>query len=230
MTPNWHWTINNYKYSLGTIVLSLRLKLWSILFYDHWLSRYKVARKSVVHRMTPNWTWTLNSKNIPYTLNTYPSSPKFLVLILRFAVSEIQHVQGRLKSEMHQITLKLTWTLNSQRNSTYTKYLMPWGPNFGPFRSTISCFRDTTCTRLAKIGNPPNDSKLNLNSYNSQKNSTYTKCLMPSGPNFGPFRSTISCLRDTTCTRLVKIGNAPNDSKLNLNSYNSQKNSTRYIH
>ena len=40
-------------------------------------------------------------------------------------------------------------TLNSQKCSIYSKKL-PWAQNFGPFCSTISCFRDITCTRSAK--------------------------------------------------------------------------------
>ena len=65
------------------------------------------------------------------------------------------------KIEMHQMTPSWTWTLNNQQYSIYTKYL-PWDPNFGPFRSTISRFRDTYTT-LAKIGNAQNNLKLNLN-------------------------------------------------------------------
>ncbi len=67
---------------------------------------------------------------------------------LRLAVSETQHVQGGRKSEMHRMIPNWTWTLNSQKYSMYTKYL-PWCPNFGPFRSTASGFRDTI---LYKVG------------------------------------------------------------------------------
>ncbi len=42
----------------------------------------------------------------------------------------------------------------------YTLKTYPRDPNFAPFRSTISLFRDTTCTSSAKIGNAPNDPKL----------------------------------------------------------------------
>ena len=44
----------------------------------------------------------------------------------------------------------------------YTLHTYPRGPNFGPFRSTTSCFRDT---RSSKIGNAPSDHKLNLDEH-----------------------------------------------------------------
>ncbi len=47
------------------------------------------------------------------------------------------------------------------------------------------------------------------------KSTLYTLNTYPRAPNVGPFRSTISHFRDTTS---VKIGNAPNDPKLNLNT------------
>ena len=49
------------------------------------------------------------------------------------------------------------------KSTLYTLNTYPWGPNFGPFGSTISRFRETTCKRSAKIGNAQDDSKLNLN-------------------------------------------------------------------
>ena len=108
-TLNWPWTLNNDKYSAVTKDLPLRLKFWSILLYNHWFSRHKVARKSEIHWVTPNWTWTLNS----------------------------------------------------QEYSIYTWY-SPLRPNFGPFRSMISHFRNTTCITSVKIGNATNDPKTEL--------------------------------------------------------------------
>ncbi len=49
------------------------------------------------------------------------------------------------------------------KSTLYTLNTYPWGPPFAPFRSTISRFRDTTCTRSVKIGNALNDPKLNSN-------------------------------------------------------------------
>ncbi len=62
------------------------------------------------------------------------------------------------------MTPNWTWRLNCQKYSIYT---YPWGPNFSPFCSTISCFQDT-CTRSMKIGNALNDPKLNLNTWQSK--------------------------------------------------------------
>ncbi len=78
----------------------------------------------------------------------------------------------------------------------------------------ISRFRDT-CTRPVKIGNALNDHKLNFE-HLTVKSSLYTLNTYPRGPNFSPFRSTISRFQDKTCTRSAKIGDAPNDPKLNL--------------
>ena len=150
-----------------------------------------------------------------------------------YKVPENQKCTQWPQNELEHLTVKSTlYTLN-----TY-----PWGPNCGPFHSTISHFRDTRCTSSVKIGNVPNDPKLNLNTWtrfwykrswkignasndpnwtwtpNSQKYSINTKYL-PQWPNFSPFHSTISRLRDTRCTSSVKIGNVPNDPKLNLNTW-----------
>ncbi len=55
---------------------------------------------------------------------------------------------GWSESELEQSTVTTT---------LYTLNIYPWGPNFGPVYSTISCFWDTTNTRSAKIGNASND-------------------------------------------------------------------------
>ncbi len=73
---------------------------------------------------------------------------------LRLAVSVMKHVQCTEwpQTELEDLTVKST---------LYTLSTYPWGPNCGPFRSTISCFRDITCTGSAKFGNIPNEPKLN---------------------------------------------------------------------
>ncbi len=129
MTPNETWTLNNDKDSVCTNDLPLRLKFWSILLFDHWLSRYKVGLKSEMDRMTPNWIWTLNSQNTLYTLNTQPWGPNFgpfRSTISRFRDTTCTNHQ---KLEMHRMTPNWTWTLNSQKYSIYTKYL-PLRPKF----------------------------------------------------------------------------------------------------
>ncbi len=104
------------------------------------------------------------------------------------------------KMEMHRMTSKWTWTPNSLKYSIYTKYL-PLGANFGPFRSTISHFRYTTCTKSSKISNAPNDPNWTSIEHLTVKGTLYTIDTYPWSPNFGPLRSTTSRFRDTTCTR-----------------------------
>ena len=82
------------------------------------------------------------------------------------------------------------------------------------FTHTINHFRDTTCTKSAKIRNAPNDPKLNFE-HLTIKSTLYTHNTYSCGPNFNPFCSTISDFQDT---RSLKIGNAPNGLKLNLNT------------
>ncbi len=56
--------------------------------------------------------------------------------------------------------------------------------------------------------------------YLTVKSTLYTLNTYPWGPNFGLFCSTISRFRDT-CTRSAKIGNALNDPKLKLKTWQS---------
>ena len=81
------------------------------------------------------------------------------------------------------------------KSTLYTLNTYPWAPNFGPFRSTISRFQDATWTRSAKIGNAPNDPKLNLNTWQSKEPCIH-QILTPWGPNCGLFRSTTSGFED----------------------------------
>ena len=59
--------------------------------------------------------------------------PQEVQILVRFAlwlaVSDIKHVQGGQKSEVHRMTLSWTLTLNSQKYSIYNKYL-PLRPKF----------------------------------------------------------------------------------------------------
>ncbi len=77
-----------------------------------------------------------------------------------------------------------TWTLNSQMYlRTLNAY--PRGPNFGPFRSTISVFHKIAENR--KCTEWPQTELEHL----TVKSSVYTLNTYPRGPNFAPFRSTI---------------------------------------
>ena len=75
-------------------------------------------RKSEMDRMAKNWTWTLNSeKEFIHTKILTPEAQILVRFTLRLAVSEIQQVQGRQKSEKHQMTPNWNWTLNSPKYS-----------------------------------------------------------------------------------------------------------------
>ena len=60
-------------------------------------------------------------------------------ILVRFALwLAIPEKQGGRKSEMHWVTPNWTWI------TLYTLHAYPRDPHFGPFRSTVSRFRDTT--------------------------------------------------------------------------------------
>ncbi len=92
---------------------------------------------------------------------------------LRLAVSEIHVSENRKCTEWPQTELEdLT-----VKSTLYTLNTYPWGPNFCPFRSTISRFQDKTYTRTAKIRNAPNDPNWTWR-LNSQKYPMYTKIFL----------------------------------------------------
>ena len=99
---------------------------------------YKVGKNRKCTKWPQSEREHLTVKSTPYTLNTYSCGPNFGPFALHLAVTEM-HVQSGRKSEMHRMTPNWTWTPKSQKYCKYTKYL-PWGPNFGPFRSTGSRF------------------------------------------------------------------------------------------
>ncbi len=121
--------------------------------------------------MTPNWAWRLGSQKYSIYTEYLPLRSKFWSVLLydkpfprynMYKVGESQKCTEWTQTELEDFTIKCTlYTLNTR----------PWGPNFGPFRSTGSRFRYTTCTtctRWAKIGTAPNDSKLNLSTWQSK--------------------------------------------------------------
>ncbi len=71
-----------------------------------------------------------------------PEAKTLVRFALRLAISEIQHVQGQRKLEMHRMTPNATWTLNSQKYSIYTKYL-PLKSKFFSVLLLFSRFWDT---------------------------------------------------------------------------------------
>ncbi len=111
------------------------------------------------------------------------------------------------QTELDHITVKRTlYTLN-----TY-----PWGPNFSPFRSTISRFRDIWCTKWAKIGNAPNDPNWTW-TLNSQKYPIYTK--------YSPPRSTFwsVSLYDQHFPRYCTFYHSPLTTMLNVQKKKKEK-------
>ncbi len=146
-----------------------------------------------MHWMTPNWIWTLSSQK--YFIHTIclPLRPKFCSVLLykwsfprynMYKVGENRKCTEWPQTELEHLTVK---------NTLYTLNTYPWRPNFGPLRSTISRMWDKTCTRSAKIGNAPNDPKLNL----TVKSTLYTLKSYPWGPNFHLFHSMNSRFWDT---------------------------------
>ncbi len=185
---------------LSLYILPLRPKFWSISLYNHLFSRYKVAE----NRKCTEW---------PTKYLSLSTEAQILVrFALKLAVSEI-HVQGWWKSEMHRMSPKWTWTLNSQKWSTKVLVTYPWGLNFPPFCSRICGFQDTRSPKIRMHQMTPTELE-----HLTVKNTLYTLNTYPWGTNFGPFCSTISSFWFTTCTGLSKIGNAPNDPKMNLNT------------
>ncbi len=88
---------------------------------------------------------------------TYSRGQHFGRFTLRLGVPEIQDIQSRKCTEPQTELEHLSY-------SVYTKDL-PDMPKSGPFHSTTSSFQDT---RSRKIGNAPNDPKLNLNTQQSK--------------------------------------------------------------
>ncbi len=58
-----------------------------------------------MHWMTPRCTWALDSQKYLIYTECLPEAQILVCFGLQLAVSEIQHVQGQRKSEMHRMTL-----------------------------------------------------------------------------------------------------------------------------
>ncbi len=126
MTLNWTWTLNSQKYLLTPeaqilVRFPLRLAVSVIQHVQRWA---KIRNAPNDPKMNLS---TLQSK-VLYIHLVLTSEVQILVrFALWLAVSEIQHVQGQRKSEMHRMTPNWTWTLNSQKYSLYTIYLLTPG-------------------------------------------------------------------------------------------------------
>ena len=99
------------------------------------------------------WTWTVNSHNYSIHTQYLPLRPKFWSgllydqLFLRYNKYKVGENRKRIEwpqTDLEDSTVKST---------LYVPNTYPGGPNFGPFRSKISRFRNPTCTRSEKIGN-----------------------------------------------------------------------------
>ena len=154
---NFFWTLCSQTYFKYSKHLPQRPKIWSVFFLDDWLfPRNKVVK----NRKFTEWPQTeLNSQNYSLcTKNLYQRAKIWYVSLYhqrfqRYKIAENQTSIEWPQTEFEHLTVKSTlYILN-----TY-----PWGPNFRPFRSTISRCWDTTCTRTPKIRKAPNDPKLNL--------------------------------------------------------------------
>ncbi len=101
--------------------------------------------------MTPKVNFGTLQSNVLYIHWLPPQEVQILIRFdLRLAVSKIQHVQGRWKSEMHRMNQNWNWTLNSQKFSIYTKIHTPEAQALVRFTLRLATFRDTTCTWSAK--------------------------------------------------------------------------------
>ncbi len=143
-----------------------------------------------------------------------PELQNFVCFALWLAVSKIQGCQI---SEMHRVTPNWTWTLNSQKYLMYTEHL-PLRPRFWSISLYDQPFPRYKLYKVGKNRKCNDWPQINLQ-HLTVKSTLYTLKTYPRGPNVRPFRSTISHFRDT---RSRKIGNAPNEPKLNLMTWQSK--------
>ncbi len=137
ITPNWIGTLNSQKllYIPGTFPRSPNFGPCRSM-----TSCFRDTKSSKIGN-APKWPQTelehLTVKTTLYTLNTCPWGPNFGLFHSMTGHFEIQ--LGHRKSEMHRMTPKWIWTLNSQKYSICTEYLCQ-RPKFGLFCSTTSRF------------------------------------------------------------------------------------------
>ncbi len=137
-----------------------------------------------MHRMTPEVSD--NFKSTLYALNTHFRGPNVTPFILRPAGVFLDTRLSKIGPQ----------ALNCQKYPVYTEQ-SPWGPNFTPFCSTTSHFRDTV---LSKFGNAPNDPQNDLN-HLTVKSTLYT-LNTHQRPKFHPIS-----LYDEACSRFKVVEN-----------------------
>ncbi len=77
----------------------------------------------------------------------------------------------------------------------------PRGSNFGPLRSTTSCFSDSRWSKIGKLRSAANDlGMMTLNTeQSSQRYPVYTKILIPDGPIFVYFAVQLAVFKMQGC-------------------------------
>ncbi len=119
MTSNWTQRIRHEKHSTYAAHSIVRPKFSSVSLYNQ-------PFQDIAHFMIFPLTPKLKFRSATKCLNMIakkPNGPKL-------AISEIQHVQGRQKLEMHRITPNWTWTFNSPK----------WGPDCPVLASVIQFY------------------------------------------------------------------------------------------
>ena len=157
--------------------------------------------------MTSEWPWIHNSQKYAVYIKYLP--PIEVQIFVRFPRRPaVFNVQGCWKSQMHRMTSDWSWTHDNQKYPVNSINTYHRGTNFGPVCSTTSPFPDRKfrkCTEWPQI-----DFEWNLNSQ------TYFINTNPEAQTWVcTFLFTASSFWDT---RLLKIGNAPDDLSLTLNT------------
>ncbi len=140
-------------------------------------------------------------------------------ILVRFAlwltVSEIHfvHVKGHQKSEMHRMTPNWTWTLSSQTYSIYTKYL-PLRPKVSSVLLYDHPFPRYKFAENRKCTEWPQTELEHL----TGKSTLYTLNTYPEAQILVRFALWLAVFE----IQGRQNGNAPNDPKLNLNTWQSK--------
>ena len=166
VVKNWKYTKSpksNLKYLLSKVpcihlILPPSLNFHSVSLYDQPFSRYKV----VENRQYTEWPQN-NLKHLQCICRKYPVYTEYSPPRTKFhSVSFYDQPFSRYKVVENRKCTK--WPQNDLNHLTvkstlYTLNANPQGPNFTPFRSTTSRFRDIS---LPQITNAPNDPRMTL--------------------------------------------------------------------